>query len=188
MAPRPRQFSVTDVRLAIFSLEQRRERPTVNAVRAYLGGGSTALIGDILRDEADMKSRASALATKITVTELFDVVTREVSDPMESNGREHARALLAGYLGEHRPATASSLRDYVAEGLSLLALMPENAIHEIDNLQTNGEQLEDDFRPITRETILWLRAFAVASQNADIGDVAITLAEDWIELNELGPE
>lgn len=187
MAPRAPGFSITDVRLTIFRLEKRGEGPSINSVRDALGGGSTVLIAKILREEGDLKNQASALATKITVTELFDVVTREVSGPQESNGREHARALLAGHLGEHRPAKTNSLRDYVKEGLSHLDMMPEDAIREIENLQDDEMGTEDDLKPIVKETILWLRAFALAAQNADVGDFAITLAEDWLELNELGP-
>lgn len=132
-----------------------------------------------------IKNKAALLASQIFTTELIDVVCREISFATNETAREHARALLSGYLGDHTPAQSSSLREYVKSGLTILEIMPDIAVEKIDEVK-NDEAMNRV--GIARDTITWLKAFAIAAKTTDVGDFAIGLAEDWVGLNDLNPE
>lgn len=132
-----------------------------------------------------VKSKTELLASQVSINELVQVVCREISFATNETAREHARALLSGYLGEHTPADSSSLREYVKSGLTILSIMPTIAAEKIDEVKQD-KVLERV--GIARDTIAWLKAFAVAASSVDIGEFAIELAEDWVNLNDLDPE
>lgn len=185
MSPRAPNYSVSDVRRSILVIEKQGNKPSIRTVREFLGGGSTALINQILNDEAALKERAISLAKKISAKNLVEVITNEVTDSMGEGGRERAEASLAGCLGEHFPPKKSSFRDYVKDGLGLLAGMSESAIDKIEEIQFKREPFEEDLSRRELDHILWIRAYACAADAADIGEVAVLLGEDWIDLNEL---
>lgn len=129
---------------------------------------------------------ATSLSQHVNTTELVNIVFSEVDNPTDNTARARARSRLSGYLGEHTPAKTSSLRAYVKEGLNILSAIPECATYEIDQIRYEKDEMRMD-AVTARETTLWLRAFSIAARQADIGDFAIKLAEDWLNLNELTP-
>lgn len=133
------------------------------------------------QDATAMQKAASVLATQITTIELLKVICDETSIADDGTGRARARALLAGHLGESMPASSSSLRNYVKYGLTLLRVMPDTARDAIDAIQHQDGEMDAG---TARTTISWLMAFSAASESADVGDLAIALAEDWLDLND----
>lgn len=132
-----------------------------------------------------IKNKSALLASQISIAEIVQVVFREISFSTNETAREHARALLSGYLRDHTPPQSSSLREYVKSGLTILEIMPDIAIEKIDEVK-NDEAMSRV--GIARDTITWLKAFAIAAKTTDVGDFAIELAEDWVDLNDLNPE
>lgn len=131
-----------------------------------------------------IKNKAALLSSQISINELVQVVCREINFATNETPREHARALLSGYLGDHTPAESSSLREYVKSGLTILSIMPTIAAEKVDEVKRD-ETLNRV--GIARDTIAWIKAFAISAQTTDIGDFAIELGEAWLDINELTP-
>jgi len=182
MSPRNPGFTTTEVRYAILMLERQGFRPTVMSVRDHLGGGSTRLISQILRDEAELAEKATYLAKSISCEDLFNLVVREVQFSMNEGGRESAAASLAGCLGEPKEC---SFREYVRRGLDTALTVPDRVIEVIQEIQDNLPSSEGDLRQNDLDHILWLRAFALATERSDIGQLAIHLGEDWLDAHDI---
>lgn len=132
------------------------------------------------------KYNATSLSQHINTLELFDIVTRKSYFHLEGSFQDIARSRLSGHEGEYTSAKTSSLRAYVKDGLMALSVIPDCAEQEIEKIRYEKDEMRID-AVTARETKVWLRAFAIAARKADIGDFAIMLAEDWLELNELTP-
>ena len=188
MSPRTPQHSHADIRMAIWSLTKDHKIPSVRSVRAALGGGSTAIISQVLKNEVELNEQAQYLSEEITAYELFSVIVSEGVSDAYVRARQYAEENLSGWVGQHYPPKESSFRDYVAEGISVLDCMSICALDEIKNIQFSGDHCQDDVSERDIERIQWLRAYALAADAADRAEIAIRLGEDWLDLNDIEQE
>lgn len=188
MSPRTPQHSHADIRMAIWTLTKDHKIPSVRSVRAALGGGSTAIISQVLKNEMELNEQAQYLSEEITAYELFSVIVSEGVSDAYVRARQYAEERLSGWIGEHYPPKKSSFRDYVKQGISVLDSMSECALDEIDKIQFSADHFEDDVSERDIERIQWLRAYALAADAADRAEIAIRLGEDWLDLNDIEQE
>lgn len=178
MAPRISQVTPVQVRKAVLALQCKNVSPTIIAVREYLNGGSTKILSEILREQKNLEKQALGLASQISAQYLFDVIKRELDQPMYRCHKESAAAALAGHFNEHNNALSMSLREYVEAGFSELLLLEEQAEAIIDELYTMADD-EGNQSEIQKE--LWLRAISHSSRNADHKELTLLFVEDWLQ-------
>jgi len=189
MSPRKAKFSRTDLHQAVLQIERGNQKATIKGVRNFLGGGSTLIIGEFLKNQKELSETALELAESISNTTLLNTVVQEVDTYDRSSAEEWAKAKLAGYLGDSCPPAETTFREYVTTGLTTLSLIADNAIVEIDYLASDGNELnhelgEEQNDELISQKVLWLKAFSHAAETADRGEMAVEFGEDWIEHNE----
>ncbi len=182
MAPRETQVTQVEVRRAVLGLEREGKSPTINSVRERLGGGSTKILGEILKEQKYMETDAVRLASGITAQDLFDVIVREISFAANSSERAKAAASLAGYFGMSHNAKLMSLRQFVDAGFIALSQLEEDAEIRIADLYDPANH-EGDKQELNQE--MWLRAFSYAARNVDRKELTLEFVEDWLDMNDL---
>jgi hypothetical protein len=126
---------------------------------------------------------ASALSKKISVSAIFETIVREDRELInfrDENVHEWASSQLAGYLGEIVSPRTKNLREYITAGLDALDLIADSVESRLENI--HDSLVDNKFSPssisLKRK---WLKAFGLASVKVKREEIALLLAEDWLQ-------
>lgn len=127
---------------------------------------------------------ASDTTKNISAKSIFNTIVREDQGAVsfrEDNLHEWTSSQLAGYLSEWSCPRTESLREYITAGLLVLdtiAIKVEALQHDLHESCDSNE--------FTSASIslkkMWLRAFGIACSKVEREDIAILLAEDWLQI------
>lgn len=181
MSPRQSDVGPSQVRAAVLSLRSQNLNPTVVAVRDYLGGGSTKIISEHLRDQKAIEATSEVKANEISAYEIFKMITSELAVPWDDSPKGKLFGVLSCYFGQHYKASSMSVRAYINAGFKELEGL-ERSVEE--ELSKNYELVDDDDSGSSIASEIWLHALSCAIRKIDRKELAIYFAEDWVDQNE----
>lgn len=134
-----------------------------------------------MKNTEGFESEALALASKISATDLFDVITRALTSPMNNSWKEITEASLAGCLTEHYDATKMTVRAYVEQAFVELSIIQDRVESVISDPCCDDEDRDDEYK---RNKNLWLHAYCHAANQVDKKELTLLFVEFWLEENE----
>lgn len=134
-----------------------------------------------MRNTEGFEAETLALASNISATDLFNVITRALTSPMSDDWKEVTEASLAGCLTEHYDASKMTVRAYVERAFDELFIVPDSVDNVISDPFCDDEDRDEEYK---RNKNLWLHAYCHAARQVDKKELTLLFVEFWLEENE----